>query len=81
MMEEDTLTAQLKACLDCEHIVVQGDGVHFEAVIVAASFSGLSRLQRHQRVYACLGDAIQSGEIHALTMKTLTPEEWSLVRS
>ena len=53
---------------------VDGDGRHFEAVIVAADFAGKSLIQRHQMVYRVLGDKMQA-EIHALSMKTLTPEE------
>ncbi|AQS51646.1 BolA family protein [Paenalcaligenes hominis] len=60
--------------LACDHIEVQGDGSHFEAVIVSSAFEGKSRIQRHQIVYAALGDRMKS-EIHALSMRTLTPDE------
>ncbi len=53
----------------------QGDGAHFEAIIVSPKFTGLSRVRQHQLVYAALGDRMRS-EIHALSMRTLTPEEW-----
>jgi len=62
--------------LACEHLTVQGDGQHFEAVIVAAAFEGKSRVQRHQLVYAALGERMRA-EVHALSMKTLTPGEWT----
>ena len=52
------------------------DGRHFFATIVSAEFEGASRVQRHQRVYRALGDRMRE-QIHALSMKTLTPEEWS----
>ena len=61
--------------LDCEHLEVSGDGQHFEAVIVSAAFAGKRPIARHQLVYAALGDRMKA-EIHALSMKTLTPEEW-----
>jgi acid stress-induced BolA-like protein IbaG/YrbA len=61
--------------LECEHLEVSGDGQHFEAVIVCASFAGKRPIARHQLVYAALGDRMK-GEIHALSMKTLTPDEW-----
>ncbi|MCB5363621.1 BolA family transcriptional regulator [Pusillimonas sp. CC-YST705] len=61
--------------LDCEHIEVQGDGAHFEAVIVSAAFEGKRRIARHQQVYAVLGKRMDA-EIHALSMRTLTPEEY-----
>jgi acid stress-induced BolA-like protein IbaG/YrbA len=66
--------------LDCTHLEVQGDGRHFFATIVCAEFQGLSRIQRHQRVYAALGERMRE-QIHALSMKTLAPAEWALVTS
>lgn len=62
--------------LPCEHVEVAGDGHHFEAVIVSDRFEGKSRVQQHQTVYAALGDRMRE-EIHALSMKTFTPREWS----
>ena len=61
--------------LPCTHIDVQGDGSHFEAVIVSSAFEGKRPIQRHQLVYAALGDRMRE-EIHALSMKTLTPSEY-----
>jgi len=55
-------------------VEVEGDGQHFEAVIVSSEFSGKSLIQRHQMVYGVLGDRMKS-QIHALSMKTLTPDE------
>lgn len=57
------------------HLSVDGDGHHFEAVVVSAAFTGKNRVQRHQLVYQTLGDRMRQ-EIHALSMKTYTPEEW-----
>lgn len=64
----------IEAGLPCEHLDVDGDGRHFFATIVSSSFDGLNRIARHQRVYAVLGDRMRE-EIHALSMKTLTPAE------
>jgi acid stress-induced BolA-like protein IbaG/YrbA len=61
--------------LACEHLNVSGDGQHFEAVIVSKLFEGKRLIQRHQLVYAALGDRMRA-EIHALSMKTLTPDEF-----
>jgi len=58
---------------------VAGDGQHFEALIVSALFRDKSRVQRHQLVYRALGDRMRE-EIHALSMKTLTPEEFEAQR-
>jgi len=61
--------------LACEHVEVEGDGRHFFATIVSAEFEGTSRVARHQRVYRALGDRMRE-QIHALSMKTLTPSEY-----
>lgn len=66
----------IAAGLPCTHLEVEGDGQHFFATIVSAEFDGKSRVARHQRVYQALGDRMRA-EIHALSMKTLTPAEWS----
>jgi acid stress-induced BolA-like protein IbaG/YrbA len=62
--------------LPCDHLEVEGDGRHFFATIVSAEFEGLLRVRRHQRVYAALGERMRE-QIHALSMKTLTPAEWA----
>ena len=61
--------------LACEHLQVDGDGHHFEAIIVSPAFRGKSRVQQHQLVYAALGERMRA-EIHALSMRTYTPEDW-----
>jgi acid stress-induced BolA-like protein IbaG/YrbA len=65
----------IAAGLACQHLEVKGDGDHFFATIVSPSFEGQRLIQRHQLVYAALGDRMRQ-EIHALSMKTLTPAEW-----
>ena len=62
--------------LACDHVEVEGDGRHFFATIVSAEFEGTPRVKRHQRVYDALGDRMRE-QIHALSMKTLTPAEWA----
>ena len=71
----DDVRGFIAAGLDCQHLEVQGDGRHFFATIVSPQFEGLSRVARHQRVYKALGDRMRE-QIHALSMKTLTPAEW-----
>ncbi len=66
----------IAAGLPCTHLVVEGDGQHFFATIVSDEFDGKSRIARHQRVYQALGDRMRA-QIHALSMKTLTPAEWA----
>jgi acid stress-induced BolA-like protein IbaG/YrbA len=65
----------LTAGLECTHLEVDGDGRHFTALIVSPAFAGKRLIQRHQIVYAALGDRMRE-EIHALSMKTLTPDEY-----
>ncbi len=64
---------------DAEVSVEGADGVHFEALVIAPEFAGMRPLQRHRRVYETLGNRL-GGEIHALALKTLTPEEWAAQR-
>jgi len=54
--------------------VVGPDGVHFEALVVSPAFAGKLPLARHRMVYATLGD-LMGGAIHALSLRTLTPDE------
>lgn len=60
---------------DCE-VSVKGDGSHFDAIVVGEVFAGLSAVKQQQLVYATLVDKITSGQVHALTIKTYTPQEW-----
>ena len=76
MLSAQQLESYITQSLACEHIKVLGDdGTHFEAVIVSPDFVGKSMVQQHQLVYAALGDRMRA-EIHALSMRTLTPEAW-----
>ena len=75
----DYVRQAIAAGLDCERLEVQGDGQHFEALIVSRAFEGKSRVVRHQLVYAALGERMKS-EIHALSMRTLTPAEFDASR-
>jgi acid stress-induced BolA-like protein IbaG/YrbA len=76
MVEASSIEDSIRAGLSCTHLAVQGDGAHFEAVIVSPAFAGLTRVRQHQLVYAALGDRMRE-EIHALSMKTFSPDEWA----
>jgi acid stress-induced BolA-like protein IbaG/YrbA len=76
MISSEYVRSLITQGLECEHIEVAGDGAHFEAVIVSRAFEGKSRVGRHQLVNRALG-ARMGNEIHALSMKTLTPAEWA----
>lgn len=64
----------LAGLADAEVTVQGDDGVHFEALVISTQFAGKRPLERHRMVYATLGEKL-GGEIHALALKTLTPEE------
>ena len=76
MVEPASIEKSIRAGLAVTHLEVSGDGAHFEAVIVSPAFAGLARVRRHQLVYGALGDRMRE-EIHALSMKTLSPDEWA----
>jgi BolA family transcriptional regulator, general stress-responsive regulator len=83
----DQLTADLRTALAAEHVEVQDqsarhrghagalEGGHFDAVIVSTRFEGLGLVERHRAVYAALGD-LGARRVHALALKTFTPDEW-----
>jgi acid stress-induced BolA-like protein IbaG/YrbA len=71
------LHAIISAGLACEHLEVTGDGRHWDAVVVSKDFEGRRLIQRHQRVYATLGERMRTDEVHALSIKALTPAEWA----
>ncbi|HXZ91599.1 MAG TPA: BolA family protein [Burkholderiales bacterium] len=75
MVTAESVREGIAAGLACEHLEVEGDGQHFTALVVSGEFAGRSRVQRHQLVYGALGERMRE-EIHALSMRTLTPEEW-----
>jgi acid stress-induced BolA-like protein IbaG/YrbA len=75
MMTKEQIRDLIAASIECTEIDVRGDdGAHFEATIVAPAFEGKSRVARHQLIYAALGDHMREA-IHALSFKTLTPDE------
>ena len=75
MVTPEQVKSYIEENLACDHVEVAGDGQHFDAVIVSPAFRGKSRVQQHQVVYKALGDRMRE-EIHALSMKTFTPEDW-----
>ena len=74
MITPEQVQSYIENGMQCSQVRVLGDGEHFEALIVSEAFRGKNRVQRHQLVYAALGERMR-GEIHALSMRTLTPEE------
>jgi acid stress-induced BolA-like protein IbaG/YrbA len=76
MVTPEQVRSYIQDSLACDHVEVVGDGHHFEAVIVSPEVRVKSRVQQHQVVYRALGDRMYE-EIHALSMRTLTPEDWA----
>ena len=77
-MQAQQIEQMIQAGLPDARVQVLGnDGQHFEATVVCESFAGQSRLQRHRLVYAGLAEAINSGALHAVSIRALTPDEWT----
>ena len=75
-MDSAEIKELLDAALQLEEIHVKGEGSHFEVIAVDASFAGMSRVKKQQTIYGPLMDRIAANDIHALSIKTYTPEEW-----
>jgi acid stress-induced BolA-like protein IbaG/YrbA len=79
-MHPENIKQLILAGMACEYLELDGDGQHFQATVVSNEFAGKNRVQRQQRVYQTLKEKLDTGELHALSFKTLTPEEWSAQR-
>jgi acid stress-induced BolA-like protein IbaG/YrbA len=79
-MHPETIKQLILAGMACDFLELDGDGQHFQAIVVSSEFVGKNRVQRQQRVYQTLKEKLATGELHALSFKTLTPEEWSAQR-
>jgi len=77
MLTAEQIKNYIMQDLSCDYVAVQGnDGQHFEAVIVSPQFTGKNMVQQHQLVYQALGERMRE-EIHALSIRTFTPEAWA----
>jgi acid stress-induced BolA-like protein IbaG/YrbA len=79
MLSTDAIRQRILGALPGSEVEVQdttGTGDHFEARVVSPAFSGKPMVQQHQMVYAPLQDWLQTGELHALALKTYSPEQW-----
>ena len=80
-MTADEIKSIIAAGMACDHIELEGDGRHWSALIVSAEFQGKRPIQRHQRVYATLGERMKTDEVHALSIRALTPAEWAAAQA
>ena len=79
MISTDWISSRILAALPDAHVEVRdttGTGDHFEAQVVSAAFQGLPLVRQHQLVYGALDEKLATGELHALALKTFTPDQW-----
>ncbi|MCF6217450.1 MAG: BolA/IbaG family iron-sulfur metabolism protein [Gammaproteobacteria bacterium] len=76
-MQNEQVQVQLLTAFPESEVLVSGEGCNFAVTIISKQFEGLSRVQEQKLVYATLSEQIASGEIHAVTIKAYTPEEWA----
>ena len=74
-ISNDQVKKMLEEQMTDAKITISGDGYKYQAEIISPAFKGLSTIKRHQLVYSALNSAITSGELHALTIQALTPDE------
>ena len=80
MVSPDAVEAMIKAALPDAQIQVQdmtGGGDHYQVVVVSSEFEGKSLVKQHQLVYGAVNQSMASNAIHALALKTYTPESWA----
>ena len=80
MTPEELQTILQSQLNDCE-VKVSGDGYHYEVVAIGERFAGLSPVKKQQAVYGCINDLIVDGTVHAVSIKTYTPQQWSALNN
>lgn len=75
-MENSQIKALLEQSFSGDQVIVEGDGYHYQIIVISDIFNGLPRVKRTQKIYQVLNEHIQSGELHALSVKPFTVEEW-----
>jgi len=80
MITPESIQLNIAQGMETAYLTVVGDGRHFEAIVVSSAFSDQSRVRRHQLVFQTLGDRMRD-EIHALSIKAYTPQEWEQTRT
>ncbi len=78
-METQRIREMIEQGIQASFVEVEGDGTHFQAVVVSEQFRGKPPIERHKLVYAALGDAMES-EIHAISIKTYTDDQWERLK-
>ncbi len=75
-MTPDILKLKIQTTMPDATITIESDGTHYFATVISKEFVGKSRVQRQQMIYQTVQPELQSGALHALSLKTWTPEEW-----
>lgn len=75
MVTPEQIKQWIESSLPGSRVEIDGDGRHFQAVVLCEEFAGKTRIQQHQMVYDALGDKMKA-DIHALSLRTLTPDQW-----
>lgn len=76
-MQTDAVATLIRDGIPGSQVEVRGDGSHFDAVVVSDRFAGKSLIERQRLVMATVKPQIESGELHAISIKTYTPEQWA----
>lgn len=79
-MNPEELKKLIEEAFSDGHVEVMGDGRHFSATVVSESFAGKNMIAQHRMVYAALGDRFDTDAVHALSLKTYTPEQWQALK-
>jgi len=80
-MQTEKIKELIEAGLPGAEVTVEGDGAHFTALVIYAPFAGKSRIQKQQMVYDTVKEQLLDGSLHALSLKTMTPEEWQTIEN
>ena len=76
-MDSDTIKQRIEDGIETREVHVQLEGNKCHVIVVSDAFDGVRSVKKQQMVYGCLNELISSGELHAVTMQTLTPDEWA----
>ena len=79
-MTADEVKVLVEQGIEGAQVEINGDGDRFDILVVADAFTGLMPVKKQQLVYACINDRIESGDIHAVSIKAYTPEAWETAR-
>ena len=78
-MTAEEIKVMIENAMPGSMVIVEGDGTHFQAIVVTSEFEGKGLLEQHQIVYKGIGEAMKD-RIHALSLKTYTPDQWKRTR-